>query len=80
MARMKSRVLSFFGFGSVVMSARSPVISPASMVSSVARSSLSANATRSSRPSSSPRLRSAPDHAKMVATEFVEVSSPLRCL
>lgn len=79
-ALMNSSLSRVWGLGSVVMRARSPVIWPASMVSSVAFSSRSAKATRSGRPSSSPRLRRAPDQAKIVATELVEVFSPLRCL
>ena len=59
---------------------RSPVIFPLSMVATVACSSFLANAHSSGVPSSSPRFASAPVHAKMVATELVEVSSPFRCL
>ena len=43
-------------------------------------SSLSANTPSCGILSSSPRLRSAPVHAKIVATEFVDVSSPFRYL
>ena len=64
----------------VVISARSFVILPSSMVSIVAFSNLSANAISSWLPSSSPRFLSAPVHAKIVATELVDVSSPFRCL
>ena len=64
----------------VVIRAKSLVMEPLSMVSKVACSSLSANAINSGLPSSSPRFLKAPDHAKIVATELVEVSSPARCL
>ena len=64
----------------VVVSARSFVISPLSMVSMVAFSSLSAKSIRSLLPSNSPRFLKAPVQAKMVATELVEVSSPFKCL
>ena len=47
-----------------------------SLAETVAFSSFLAKATSSGMPSSSPRLASAPVHAKMVATEFVEVSCP----
>ena len=57
---------------------RSFVITPSSMVRIAAASSLSANAASAALPSSSPRLRSAPVQAKMVAIGFVEVSSPRR--
>ena len=80
MASMNSSVPRTCGFASVVMRARSPVIWPASIVSRVARSRRSANATSSGSSSNSPRLRSAPVHAKIVATEFVDVASPARCL
>lgn len=63
-----------------VIRARSLVILPLSMVERVAFSSLSANSTSSLMPSNSPRFLNAPVHAKMVATEFVEVSSPFKCL
>ena len=61
---------------SLNMPARSLVISPLSMVSMVAFSSLSAKSDSSLLPSSSPRFLSAPVHANSVATELVEVSSP----
>lgn len=60
MALMNSPVERVTGFGSVVMRARSPVISPASMVARVAASKRSAKATRSGSSSNSPRLRRAP--------------------
>ena len=60
------------------ISARSPVITPPSMVSITAFSRRPAKADRSFSPSSSPRYLSAPVQAKMVATGLVEVSSPLR--
>ena len=59
---------------------RSPVISPSSMAERVARSSFFANAARGALPSSSPRFLRAPVHAKMVATELVDVSSPFKYL
>ena len=43
-------------------------------------SGLSANAESSALPSSSPRFFNAPVQAKIVATEFVDVSSPAKCL
>ena len=50
------------------------------IVAIVAFSSLLAKVTRSSSLSISPRFLNAPVHAKMVATEFVDVSSPFRYL
>ena len=77
-----SREESFFGVTPSALNSetRSPVISPSSMVRTVASSSFFANAESSGMPSSSPRFASAPVQAKIVATELVEVSSPLRCL
>ena len=63
-----------------VINAKSFVILPLSIVDNVAFSRASANFIRSALLSNSPRLRSAPVHAKIVATEFVDVSSPFRCL
>ena len=80
MALMKSSLLSTVGFSMVVINARSLVISPDSMVSMVAFSSLPAKSISAWLLSSSPRLRRAPVQAKMVATELVEVSSPFKCL
>ena len=54
-------------------------MTPPSMVSMAASSSVSANSTTSGVPSSSPRLRRAPVQAKMEAMELVEVFSPFRC-
>ena len=51
-----------------------------SIVSIVAFSRQSAKFISSGRLSSSPLFLRAPVHANSVATEFVEVSSPLRCL
>src|SRR5699024_8569624 len=79
-ALMNSSLLSTVGFSIVVIRARSFVISPASIVSIVAFSRRSAHSIRSLFPSSSPRFLSAPVHAKIVATELVEVSSPFKCL
>ena len=78
MARMKSLLFSTVGLGRVVIRARSFVIFPPSMVSMVAFSSLSAKAASYWFPASSPRFLNAPDQAKMVATELVEVASPFR--
>ena len=77
-----SREESFFGVTPSALNSetRSPVISPSSMVRTVAFSSYFANAESAGMPSSSPRFASAPVQAKIVATELVEVSSPLRCL
>ena len=80
MALMKSSLLSTVGFSIVVISARSLVISPDSMVAMVAFSSLSAKSINAWLWSSSPRFLRAPVQAKMVATELVEVSSPFKCL
>ena len=77
---MKSRLFNTTGFSNSVINAKSFVILPDSIVSIQAFSRLSANFTNSGRLSSSPRLRNAPVHAKIVATEFVDVSSPARCL
>ena len=79
-ALIKSSLFTVVTFSKVVISARSFVIVPPSIVSIVAFSSLSANDTNSSIPSNLPRFLRAPDHAKIVATEFVEVSSPFKCL
>ena len=78
MARMKSRLFNTVGFSMVVISARSFVIFPLSIVAIVAFSRRSANAESSAFPSISPRFLSAPVHAKMVATELVDVSSPFK--
>ena len=75
---IKSCVLTFRLVESVEMAAKSPVITPLSMVSTVACSSFSANVTSAVSESSSPRFFNAPVHAKIVATEFVEVSCPFR--
>ena len=77
---MKASVESFTGSFIEVIRVRSPVIFPLSMVERVALSSLSAKSQSAFILSSSPLLRSAPDQANMVATELVDVSSPLRCL
>ena len=53
---------------------------PSSIVFIVAASSLSANSSSSGIPSNSPRLRNAPVHAKINATELEDVFSPLRYL
>src|SRR5699024_2606293 len=79
-ARIKSLLFSTVGLGIEVISARSFVIFPLSIVPSVALSRRSAKSHSSEIPSSSPLLRSAPVQAKIVATELVEVSSPFRCL
>ena len=79
-ALMKFSLFNTVGFSRVVISARSFVIFPDSIVAIVAFSSLFAKSTRASMPSSSPRFLSAPVHAKIVATEFVDVSSPFKCL
>ena len=75
----KSWVLTFLISGSVDIAAKSPVIIPLSMVSIVACSSLPAKSTSLSLQSNCPRFLRAPVQAKSVATELVEVSSPLRC-
>ena len=80
MALMKSRLFRMTGFSQVEIRDRLLVIFPSSTVFTQASSSLSANAISALLPSSSPRLRSAPVQAKMVAMELVEVSSPFRCL
>ena len=80
MALMKSMEFSTVTSLRLVISAKSLVILPDSMVLNVALSSLSAKAHKSFNPSSSPRFLNAPVHAKMVATELVEVSSPFRYL
>ena len=77
---MNCSVLSFLTEGNVDMAARSPVISPPAIVFRTALSSLSAKLTRPVFPSSSPLFLKAPDQAKIVATELVDVYSPLRCL
>ena len=74
---MKPSLFKTVGFSIVVMSARSFVIFPLSIVFMQAASSLSANSESAGSLSSSPLFLSAPVHAKIVATEFVEVSSPL---
>ena len=79
-ALIKSSLFNTVGFSSDVIRARSFVILPSSIVERVAFSSLSANYINSLYPSSSPRFLNAPVHAKIVATEFVDVSSPFRCL
>ena len=68
------------GFSIVVIRARSFVILPFSIVVRHACSNLSANTSYSLFPSNSPRFHNAPLHAKIVATEFVDVSSPFKCL
>ena len=73
-ALIKSSLFTVFTFSKVVINAKSFVIVPFSIVSIVAFSNLSANVTNSSIPSNLPRFLSAPDHAKIVATEFVDVS------
>ena len=55
-------------------------ILPDSIVEIQASSNLSAKFINSLFPSSSPLFLRAPDHAKIVATELVDVSSPSRCL
>ena len=75
-ASRNSSVLTFVMFSSVDIEARSPVITPSSIVWIDAFSSLSAKSTSASMWSSSPRLHSAPVHAKSVAIELVEVFSP----
>jgi len=77
---MKSRELRTVGFSIDVMRAKSFVILPSSIVLMHAFSSLSANAESSGILSNSPRFLRAPVQAKMVATEFVDVSSPFKCL
>ena len=62
-ARMKSRLFNTVGFSMVVISARSFVIFPLSIVAIVAFSRRSANAESSAFPSISPRFLSAPVHA-----------------
>ena len=57
---------------------RSLVITPLASVSRQAASSVLANFTSASLPSSSPRFVSAPVQAKMVAMGLVEVLSPFR--
>ena len=79
-ALIKPSLFTVVTFSKVVISARSFVIVPPSIVSIVAFSSLSANDTNSSIPSNLPRFQRAPVHAIIVATEFVEVSSPFKCL
>ena len=79
-ALINSSLFTAFTFSRVVISAKSFVIVPLSIVSNVAFSSLSANVINSLLPSNSPRFLNAPVHAKIVATEFVDVSSPFRCL
>ena len=64
--------------GGFARRARSPVIVPSSITSRVAFSSFFAKSTSSGVPSSSPRFARAPVHAKIVATGFVDVFSPLR--
>ena len=81
MAEMNSPlVTAVTGVPSSTRPTRSLVMMPAPKVSKQAASSLSAKADRSGVPSSWPRLRSAPDQAKMVAMGLVEVCSPFRCL
>ena len=76
---MKPSLFKTVGFSIVVMSARSFVIFPLSIVFMQAASSLSANSESAGILSSSPLFLSAPVHAQIVATEFVEVSSPFKC-
>ena len=75
-----SFVMMIFTSFKEVIKARSFVIFPLSIVESVALSSLSAKSCSSWIPSISPLLRRAPVHAKIVATELVDVSFPSRCL
>ena len=64
--------------GGLERAAKSPVMYPSSIVLKVDFSSFLAKSTQSAVPSNSPRFARAPVHAKIVATGFVEVFSPLR--
>ena len=75
-AAIKSQEFRTFFAAGLAIRAISPVIMPASIVSSVAFSRRFAKSTSSGVPSSSPRFARAPVQAKISATGLVEVFSP----
>ena len=80
MAAMKSLLFTWRASTPSIKLTRSFVAIPSFNVSKQAPSSWSPKFINSLMPSFSPRLRRAPDHAKMVAMGLVDVSSPFKYL